>query len=240
MEASNSEKQIVIPRHIGIIMDGNGRWAQKRGLPRTAGHVKGADVFQKITRYCEKIGVKAVTVFAFSTENWKRPQDEVDSIMNLLRQYIGNAFSFKGENIKITFWGDRSRLLPDIVSEMERLESVSAANDGLFLNICVNYGGRDEIVMAARSIAQKVAAGEMTAEDVDESSFSAFLYSAGQPEVDMILRPSGEHRISNFLLWQCAYSEFVYMDTLWPDFTPKKLDKAIEEFSARKRRFGGI
>lgn len=231
---------LTIPNHIGIIMDGNGRWAQKRSLPRSAGHVKGAEVFKTIVRHCEKLGVKAVTVFAFSTENWARPETEVAGIMNLLRAYLKDVLSYFGETIRIIFIGERDGLDADIVEAIEHIEKISENNTGLILNIAVNYGGRDEIVRAARLIAQQCEKGEISAEQVDEKLFSSKLYTAGQPEVDMILRPSGEHRISNFLLWQCAYSEFVYMDTLWPDFTPKLLEEAIKDFSKRNRRFGGV
>lgn len=234
------DEEIRIPEHIGIIMDGNGRWAKKRLLPRNAGHVKGAEVFQTVTRHCEKIGVKALTVYAFSTENWARPKEEVDAIMGLLRKYLHDAFGFKGENIKINFIGDRTRLDGDIVELMKEIEETSKNNTGLILNVAVNYGGRDEIVSAARRIAEDVKSGALKTNEIDEARFESYTYTHGQPEVDLILRPSGEERISNFLLWQCAYSEFVYMDTLWPDFTPKDLDRAIAEFSKRKRRFGGI
>ncbi|MEA4911602.1 MAG: isoprenyl transferase [Oscillospiraceae bacterium] len=229
-----------LPQHIGIIMDGNGRWAKKRGLPRNAGHIKGAEVFQTITRHCQKRGIKALTVYAFSTENWSRPQDEVDAIMDLLRKYLHDAFGFQGENIKINFIGDRSRLADDIVALMEEIERTSRDNTGLILNVGVNYGGRDEIVRAAARIAADASSGALRPDAVDEAVFESYTDTAGQPPVDMILRPSGEQRISNFLLWQCAYSEFIYMDTLWPDFTPQLLDKAITEFSHRRRRFGGV
>ncbi|MEG2677222.1 MAG: isoprenyl transferase [Oscillospiraceae bacterium] len=232
--------EIKIPRHIGIIMDGNGRWAQKKFLPRTAGHTKGAEVFQKITRHCEKIGVKALTVYAFSTENWSRPKQEVDSIMNLLRKYLKDAFGFKGENIKINFIGERTRLAQDILEQMENIENTSKNNTGLILNVALNYGGRDEIIHAAKCLCKAVESGEISIDDIDESCFDRYTYTAAQPPVDLILRPSGEQRISNFLLWHCAYSEFIYMDTLWPDFSTDDLDKAIEEYSQRKRRFGGI
>lgn len=229
-----------LPRHIGIIMDGNGRWAKKRGLPRTAGHIKGAEVFQTITRHCEKRGIEALTVYAFSTENWRRPQDEVDAIMDLLRKYLHDAFGFKGENIRVRFIGDRSRLAGDIVALMCEIEQTSKDNTGLILNVALNYGGRDEIARAAARIAADAASGALRPQEVDEAVFERYTDTAGQPPVDMILRPSGEQRISNFLLWQCAYSEFIYMDTLWPDFTPKLLDEALEEFARRKRRFGGV
>ena len=229
-----------VPEHIGIIMDGNGRWAKKRFLPRTAGHIKGAEVFQQITRYCQKIGVKALTVYAFSTENWSRPPEEVEAIMNLLRKYLNDADLFKDENIRIRFIGDITALADDLQKEILHIEDYSRNNDGLLLNIAINYGGRQEIVFAARSLAKDVLEGKISPEDIDENMFNDRVFTNDCPPVDMILRPSGEERISNFLLWQCAYSEFVYMDVLWPDFTPADLDKAIEEYSNRQRRFGGI
>lgn len=229
-----------IPRHIGVIMDGNGRWAKRHGLPRSAGHAKGAEVFQKITRHCEKIGVKALTVYAFSTENWNRPADEVGSIMDLLRRYLKDAFGFKKDNIRIRFIGERDKLDADIVAEMEEIEDFSKDNTGLFLNIALNYGGRDEIASAAREIARAAKRGELEPEHIDEELFERYTWLCDSPPLDLILRPSGEQRISNFLLWQCAYSEFVFMDTLWPDFTPALLDEAIAEYASRKRRFGGV
>ena len=229
-----------VPEHIAIIMDGNGRWAKKRFLPRTAGHIKGAEVFQQITRYCQKIGVKALTVYAFSTENWSRPPEEVEAIMNLLRKYLNDADLFKDENIRIRFIGDITALADDLQKEILHIEDYSRNNDGLLLNIAINYGGRQEIVFAARSLAKDVLEGKISPEDIDENMFNDRVFTNDCPPVDMILRPSGEERISNFLLWQCAYSEFVYMDVLWPDFTPADLDKAIEEYSNRQRRFGGI
>jgi undecaprenyl diphosphate synthase len=221
-------------------MDGNGRWAEKKGLHRTAGHVEGAKVFEQITRHCEKLGIKALTVYAFSTENWSRPSEEVASIMALLREYLHDAFDFKHENIRIVFIGDRTRLGADIQRQMQEIEAVSLDNTGLILNVAVNYGGRDEILHATRELARKVQRGELLTQEIDEARFESELYTAGQPPLDMILRPSGEHRISNFMLWQCAYSEFIYMDTLWPDFTPELLDEAIREYGSRKRRFGGV
>ncbi len=236
----SDNNQQTVPNHIAIIMDGNGRWAKKRGLPRTAGHFKGAEVFQKITRHCEKIGVKALTVYAFSTENWSRPLSEVESIMNLLRKYLKDAFGFKGENIKITFIGERQRLDDDIVKLMHEIEQVSKDNTGLKLNVAINYGGRDEIINATKEIAKLAEQNLVDIEDLTEQDFEKYLYTKDSPPVDLILRPSGEQRISNFLLWQSAYSEFVYMDVLWPDFSPKDLDKAIAAFCKRSRRFGGI
>lgn len=231
---------ITIPKHIGIIMDGNGRWAKKRMLPRNMGHKKGAEVFKDITRYCNELGLEAVTFYAFSTENWKRPQEEVDGLMKLFKQYLIDAFDYDKENNKVIFLGDKSAFNPELRDLMLEIEGKTADRTGMILNLALNYGSRDEIVRACRQIAEKVKAGEMSAEDITEESFSDHLYTKGQPDPDFILRPSGEKRISNFLLWQCAYSEFIYMDVLWPDFTRKDLDAAIAEFNKRNRRFGGV
>ena len=229
-----------VPRHIGIIMDGNGRWAKQRGLPRTAGHKVGADTFQKITNYCGKIGVEVLTVYAFSTENWARPKEEVDTIMDLLRSYLKNSFKQTRKDIIVRFIGDRAPLAEDIRRMMADAEARTRDSKGMILNVAVNYGGRAEIVMAARELAQQAVNGELSPESITEELFSGELYTAGQPDPDLIIRPSGEHRISNFLTWQCAYSEFVDMNVLWPDFKEKHLDAAIEEFKSRDRRFGGI
>ena len=229
-----------VPRHIGIIMDGNGRWAKQRGLPRTAGHKVGADTFQKITNYCAKIGVEVLTVYAFSTENWARPKEEVDTIMDLLRSYLKNSFKQTRKDIIVRFIGDRAPLAEDIRRMMADAEARTRDSKGMILNVAVNYGGRAEIVMAARELAQQAVDGELSPESITEELFSGELYTAGQPDPDLIIRPSGEHRISNFLTWQCAYSEFVDMNVLWPDFKEKHLDAAIEEFKSRDRRFGGI
>ncbi len=229
-----------VPRHIGIIMDGNGRWAKQRGLPRTAGHKVGADTFQKITNYCAKIGMEVLTVYAFSTENWARPKEEVDTIMDLLRSYLKNSFKQTRKDIIVRFIGDRTPLAEDIRRMMADAEARTRDSKGMILNVAVNYGGRAEIVMAARELAQQAVNGELSPESITEELFSGELYTAGQPDPDLIIRPSGEHRISNFLTWQCAYSEFVDMNVLWPDFKEKHLDAAIEEFKSRNRRFGGI
>ena len=230
-----------IPVNLGIIMDGNGRWAKKRGLPRTAGHVTGAQVFRKITKYCEKCGVKYLTVYAFSTENWRRPQDEVDSIMNLLRQYLKESLAdFKQENIVVRFIGGREELAKDILALIEEAEESTAHKNGMTLNIALNYGGQQEITMAARTLAEKVADGALNPADIDEKMLEQALYTADQPPVDLILRPSGEYRLSNFLIWQSAYAEFVFMDVLWPDFKESDLDRAFEEYARRDRRFGGV
>ena len=230
-----------LPRHIAIIMDGNGRWAKQRGLPRTAGHKVGAEVFRKIARYCKKLGVEYLTVYAFSTENWKRPQDEVDTIMGLLKQYMLEAIdSMEEEKIRLKFFGDTSVLSPELQQLVEKTNTLSKHIDGVQANICLNYGGRDEILRAARIFAQQCAAGEKRPEELTEAVFSDYLFSAGVPDPELIIRPSGEVRLSNFLLWQCAYAEFYFCDTLWPDFSEQTLDKAIIDYQKRDRRFGGV
>ena len=226
----------ILPQHIAIIMDGNGRWAKKKGLPRTAGHIAGAKTFKNIARYCNKIGLKYLTVYAFSTENWKRPKQEVDGIMNLLRDYLKDAENFKDENIRVRFIGDRTPLADDIKELMAKNENDSKNATGLTLYIAINYGGRDEIVKAV----QKIVDSGIKADDINEQLISNMLYTCDCPDPDFIIRPSGEYRISNYLIWQSAYSEFWYSDILWPDFTEKHLEKAIADFNKRNRRFGGI
>lgn len=225
-----------LPEHIAIIMDGNGRWAKKRGLPRSAGHVAGAKTFKTIARYCNKIGLKYLTVYAFSTENWKRPKEEIDGIMNLLRDYLKDAENFKQENIRVRFIGDRTPLADDIKELMKKDEDGSENATGLNLNIAINYGGRDELVHAIRSIINE----GIAAKDITEQTVADRLYTAGMPDPDFIIRPSGEYRTSNYLLWQSAYAEYWISDVLWPDFTPKQLEKAIEDYNRRSRRFGGV
>ncbi len=235
------DDSIVLPEHIGIIMDGNGRWAKKRGLPRSAGHTAGAKNFRTITRYCSDIGIKYLTVYAFSTENWKRPLDEVSALMSLFKQYLEEALSdFKDDSIVVRFIGDTSAFSPELQELIKRTEAESASRTGMVLNIAMNYGSRDEIVRAAKIIADKVKAGEVAPDDINEETFSSYLYTAGQPDPDLIIRPSGEYRISNFLLWQAAYTEFVIRDILWPDFSTDDLDEALKEYSRRNRRFGGV
>ena len=236
----NHPKEFAEGLSIGIIMDGNGRWAKQRGLPRTAGHKKGAAVFQDIANYCEELGVSSVYFYAFSTENWKRPLEEVSAIMKLFGEYLLKGFNYKDRNIRIKFLGDRAALDPKLQKLMNELEEDSAHKTGMTLNIAVNYGGRPEIVRAARQLAEKVKAGELQPEDITEEMMSDAMYTTGQKDPDFILRPSGEKRLSNFMLWQAAYSELVEMDVLWPDFTRDDLDAAIPEFNKRSRRFGGI
>ncbi len=232
----------VVPVNLGIIMDGNGRWAKKRGLPRQAGHVTGAQTFRKITKYCDKCGVKFLTVYAFSTENWKRPAEEVNAIMDLLRQYLKESLEdFQRENIRTRFIGDRTPLAEDIRQLMQEAEESTADKTGMVLNIALNYGGQQEITAAVRQLAKDVKAGTITPDEIDEKRLEQALYTADQPPVDMILRPSGEYRLSNFLIWQSAYAEFVFMeDILWPDFSEKDLERAFEEYGRRNRRFGGV
>lgn len=230
------EQTRVLPTHIAIIMDGNGRWAKKRSLPRTAGHVAGAKTFKNIARYCNKIGLKYLTVYAFSTENWKRPRDEVKGIMNLLRDYLKDAENFKDENIKVNFIGDRTPLAEDIKELMKKNEEGSKNATGLTLNIAINYGGRDEITNAVK----KIVDSGVKAEDITEDLISQNLYTYDIPDPDFIIRPSGEYRLSNYLIWQSAYSEYWFSDILWPDFTPRHLEKAINDYNHRNRRFGGV
>lgn len=236
----NAPENRPVPRHIAVIMDGNGRWAKSRGLPRTAGHKKGAQVFQDIADYCDELGVESVYFYAFSTENWKRPAEEVGAIMRLFGEYLIKGFDYENRNVRICFMGDRTVLEPKLQELMNKLERDSACKTGLTINIAINYGGRPEIVRAAQSLAAKAAAGELKPEDITEEALSAQMYTAGQKDPDFILRPSGEKRLSNFMLWQAAYSELVEMDVLWPDFTRDDLDAAIMEFNRRSRRFGGL
>lgn len=228
-----------LPVHIGVIMDGNGRWAKKHGLPRSAGHRRGAEVFGKIAQHCLKIGIPYLTVYAFSTENWKRPAQEVETIMGLLRRYLKDTLDSPRDDVRLCFLGDRSPLAPDLCELMDKIEKGTAANAGIRVNIALNYGGRDEIVRAVRRIAGGCESGRLSAEKIDEQLICANLYTSGQPDPDLIIRPSGEYRLSNFLLWQSAYSELVFMDVLWPEFTPSHLDEAILTYVGRSRRFGG-
>ena len=223
-----------LPRHIAIIMDGNGRWAKKRGLPRTAGHKVGAEVFRDIATYCQELGIEYLTIYAFSTENWKRPKDEVDVLMSLLEQYLQEAIdTMERDHIRLRVLGDVAGLSPQLQRMIDETNAISTHYQGFQANICLNYGGRAEILRAARLCAE---AGE----EWTEENFSKYLWSAGIPDPELIIRPSGELRLSNFLLWQCAYSEFYFCDTLWPDFQRKDLDLAIIDFQHRDRRFGGV
>ncbi len=230
----------VLPKHIAIIMDGNGRWAKKHSMPRTAGHAAGSKTFKEIARYANKIGVKYLTVYAFSTENWKRPKAEVENIMNILRDYLRDAKNFKDENIQVQFIGNIDALDDDIIDLIKDAEDGSREATGMHLNIALNYGGRDELVYAVKDIAKKVADGTVSLDDITEEAVSNSLYTKGQPDPDFIIRPSGEYRLSNYLIWQSAYAEFWFSDILWPDFKPKHLEQAIDDYNRRNRRFGGI
>lgn len=236
-------KNLVLPRHIGIIMDGNGRWAKQRGLNRSEGHKAGAEVFRKICCYAAKIGIECVTFYAFSTENWKRPAQEVSAIMNLFREYLCEAKEREEENeeegLQVRYIGDREGLDADIITMIEALEK-NTRDKKTVINLAVNYGGRNEILTAVKNIALKVEAGELKAQDIDLKTIDDNLYTAGLPDPDLIIRPSGEYRLSNFLIWQAAYSEFWFSDILWPDFTEDDLDKAIIDYCKRNRRFGGV
>lgn len=226
-----------LPVHIAAIMDGNGRWATKRAMPRTVGHKAGSEAFRRNAEYMNKIGIKYFTVYAFSTENWKRPKDEVSAIMRLLKEYLLEAIRDMAEkNIRLQFFGDLTPLNPELKELIEKTNEISKKCTGLTVNVCLNYGGRDEIKNAVKNIIKD----EIPYDDVTEDTISSYLYSKGVPDPELIIRPGGELRISNFLLWQCAYSEFYFTDTLWPDIDEREIDRAIVSFQKRKRRFGGI
>jgi len=229
-----------VPQHIAIIMDGNGRWAKKRGLPRNAGHAAGAEAFRRTANYCRKIGVKYLTVYAFSTENWKRSEEEVAGIMTLMGKYLKEALRDMEKNrVRFKVFGDISRLSPQLQKLCMDAQERSAAYNDVQVNFCLNYGGRDELVRAAKAFAEDVKAGKYAPEDLTEALMSRYLYSADVPDPELIIRPSGELRTSNFLLWQSAYSEYVFLNVLWPDFKEKDLDEAIAQYNSRNRRFGG-
>ena len=230
-----------LPRHIAIIMDGNGRWAKKRGLPRKAGHAAGAETFRTIATYAKELGLEYLTVYAFSTENWKRPEDEVSSIMGLLERYLKEAIeTMAKDKVKMAFFGDLSPLSPKLRDLCHQTEEISKGYDGCQVNICFNYGGRAEIIRAATEFVRRCQLVQSIPEDLSEDALGDLLYSAGVPDPDLVIRPSGEVRISNFLLWQSAYSEFYFTDVLWPDFTKEELLRAIADFQNRSRRFGGV
>lgn len=233
-----------VPKHIGIIMDGNGRWAKQRGLPRSEGHKAGANVFRNICDYACEIGLESITFYAFSTENWRRPPEEVSALMDLFRDYLYEAEDRKLENLekgmRIRFIGHREGMPEDILQLFDNTEKGSEDAKKVNVNVAINYGGRLEIVDSVKILAQKVKNGELNPEDITEDDISEYLYTAGQPDPDLIIRPSGEYRLSNFLIWQSAYSEFWFSDILWPDFTTDDLDRAINDFNNRNRRFGGV
>ena len=228
-----------LPRHIAIILDGNGRWAKKRGLPRTAGHAAGAETFRRIATYCKNLGIDYLTVYAFSTENWKRPREEVEAIMGLLGKYLREAVeTMERDHIRLKILGDPSILPESLRGLIAETADISTHYEGFQANVCLNYGGRDEIVRAALRFAEDYKAGR--ADTLTEESFSGYMFSAGIPDPDLIIRPGGEMRLSNFLMWESAYSELIFTDVLWPDFTSADIDAAIAEYNRRDRRFGGI
>ncbi len=232
-----------LPRHIAIIMDGNGRWAKKRGLPRSAGHIKGADNVKRITHFVYDIGIKVLTLYAFSTENWKRPKDEVDALFKLFYKNLQDYRALMGNrDAVVRFIGDRTPFNDKLLTKMEEIEKYSSQfeNTGYTFNFAINYGGREEITNAAKIIAEKFKTGEIELSDITADMISDNMYTKNLPDPDMIIRPSGEQRISNFLLWQSAYSEFFYSDILWPDYSPEHLAGAILDYQKRNRRFGGV
>lgn len=230
-----------LPRHIAIIMDGNGRWAKRRGLPRQAGHGAGAETFRTIATYCKEIGIEYLTVYAFSTENWKRPPEEVSAIMGLLKRYLLEAIEkMERDRVKMRFWGDLSPLPEELRLLCRQTEEISKRYDGVQVNICLNYGGRDEILRAAKAFAMDCAEGKADPNHLTEVGFSRYLYSEDVPDPDLVIRPSGELRLSNFLPWQSAYAEFYFTDVLWPDFSKEELLRALAAYQGRKRRFGGV
>ena len=235
------EPERPVPAHIAIIMDGNGRWAKKRGLPRQAGHMVGAEAFRTIANYAKSIGLKYLTVYAFSTENWKRSEEEVEAIMELLERYLREAIADMDKNrVRFCFFGDLTRLSPELQEEARIAAERSRQYEGVQVNFCLNYGGRMEILRAARQFAQDCVDGKCHPEELTEEVLSARMYSAGIPDPELVIRPGGELRTSNFLLWQSAYAEYYFTDVLWPDFGPKELEKAIAAYNGRNRRFGGV
>lgn len=230
-----------LPRHIAVVMDGNGRWAQKRGLPRTVGHSAGSETFQKDAEYLSDLGIEYFTVYAFSTENWKRPPEEVQEILRLLEKYLHKAIrEMREKNIRLQFFGDLTPFSPELRALIDETNAISRTTTGMLVSVCLNYGGRAELVRAARLLAEQCVAGTLSPEDIDERRFSGYLYSADIPDPDLMIRPGGEVRLSNFLLWQNAYTEFYFSDVLWPDFDERQMDAAILAYQQRKRRFGGI
>lgn len=230
-----------LPRHIAVVMDGNGRWAQKRGLPRTVGHSAGSETFQKDAEYLSDLGIEYFTVYAFSTENWKRPPEEVQEILRLLEKYLHKAIrEMREKNIRLQFFGDLTPFSPELRALIDETNAISRTTTGMLVSVCLNYGGRAELVRAARLLAEQCVAGTLSPEDIDERRFSGYLYSADIPDPDLMIRPGGEMRLSNFLLWQNAYTEFYFSDVLWPDFDQRQMDAAILAYQQRKRRFGGI
>lgn len=230
----------VLPTHVGFIMDGNGRWAKKRGMPRSLGHIEGGKTLKKMMQYCKDIGIKYASFYVFSTENWKRPQAEINGILKIMREYLDEMQMHLGDGVREIFLGDKNAYPEDIKQRMIKLEQDTAHHSQLTVLFACNYGGRDEIAYSARQIAEKVKAGELQPEDITEQTIADHLYTAGMPDVDLVIRPSGELRLSNYLIWQCAYAEYYFTDVLWPDFSPEELNKALIDYAGRGRRFGGV
>lgn len=234
-------EELKIPKHVAIILDGNGRWAKKRLMPRTYGHTQGAKNVEKICEEAWKMGIKYLTVYAFSTENWKRPEEEINAIMKILRNYLKNCLSISEKNdMRVRVIGDRSRLSEDIAAAISELEEKSKNNQGLNFQVALNYGSRDEIIRAVKQAASKVQNGELSVDEIDEECFAGYLDTYDIPDPELMIRTSGEQRLSNYLLWQLAYAEFYFTDVLWPDFNKEELEKAIWYFNKRERRFGGV
>lgn len=229
-----------LPQHIGFIMDGNGRWAKKRGLPRTYGHKEGAQAFREIVKHCKEIGIKYITFYAFSTENWSRPKDEVSALMTLFNEYLDEADELTEKSTRLVFLGDKSKFSSEMQKKMINIEEKSKNYNEMTVALAMNYGGRDDIVHSVKRVAQMIQQGTVNVDDIDEQLISQNLYTGDIPDVDLVIRPSGEKRISNFLIWQSSYAEFYFTDVLWPDFSGKELDKALEDYSLRNRRFGGV
>ena len=229
------------PRHVAVIMDGNGRWAQKRGLNRMHGHRAGVAALREIVKHARRIGLEYLTLYAFSTENWKRPEMEIKNLMTLLLEYLRSELKELLENnIKLRILGDITALSAEIQEELVRAESLTKKNDGMVLSVAINYGGRDEILRAVRRIAGDICQGKARIEDIDHKFFENYLYTRGIPHPDLVIRPSGEQRVSNFLLWQIAYSELWFSDCYWPDFTAEMFEKALSDYAERDRRYGGV
>ncbi|MCM1298302.1 MAG: polyprenyl diphosphate synthase [[Eubacterium] siraeum] len=227
-------------KHVGIIMDGNGRWAKKRLLPRMAGHTQGVKAFKNCLNSCVKLGIPCVTFYAFSTENWSRPKEEVDSLMKLFCSFMDEMIKLDSQNIRIRFLGSREGLSKEVLEKMETAENMYANNTGMWCCIAFNYGGREEILQGVKKAAIEYKSGGMDLCDLNEEKFSSLLYTRDLPDVDLVIRPSGEKRLSNFLIWQTSYAEFVFMDVLWPDFNERHLIDALTEYGKRNRRFGGV
>lgn len=241
MDNYNEKLGLNIPEHVGIILDGNGRWAKQRLMPRNFGHMQGSKVLEQICDDADEIGIKYLTVYVFSTENWNRSDKEVAGLMKILRNYLKDCIKRANKNnMKVRILGKRDRLDDDIIESIEHLEAATAGNTGLVFQVALNYGGRDEMVRAMRKMTKDIIDKGLSPEDIDENMFSGYLDTAGAPDPDLIIRTSGEKRISNFLLWQCAYSEFDFPEILWPDFNKKHLIEAVERYNKRDRRFGGV